>query len=216
MKKFQKVFNIISSLLTITAVIFTMSFISQKINDIRSQKRIIKTNTNYVMADPPEKKRYEEIIAEKEEKIPANTANESSVTANPAETSRKSVKDYNVLISDIVKDFNITKLEFNKKTADYRIHNGIDIRYKDAIPALMNGVIKINDSLDENICDVTIQNESGEAAIYKGIILNENIKDASEVKIGDLIGFSSEKRDYVFHLGILKEGKFINPTEIFK
>jgi len=216
MKKFQKVFNAVSVVIAVFAIIFVMSFVSERINEFRTRQNVIKSNVNYVIPDKDEPKRYEQIQTEK----PLVNAMSSVKENKKAEEKKDAVIEDNTpdlsrFAADIVRNYS-EKLTYNEKTKDYRSHNGIDIRTEEPVTAIYNGTVQIEKNTKESTVDILLKSINGEAAIYKGIELAEGLSDGAEVKVNEILGYASSNNGFIFHFGVIKNEKFINPTEIFK
>lgn len=216
MKKFQKVFNAVSVVIAVFAIIFVMSFVSERINEFRTRQNVIKSNVNYVIPDKEAAKRYEQIQTEKplvnekslvKENKKAEEKNDAVIEDNTPDLSR--------FAADIVRNYS-EKLTYNEKTKDYRSHNGIDIRTEEPVTAIYNGTVQIEKNTKESTVDILLKSINGEAAIYKGIELAEGLSDGAEVKANEILGYASSNNGFIFHFGVIKNEKFINPTEIFK
>ena len=122
---------------------------------------------------------------------------------------------------DIICEYGGDKLVYNETMKDYRTHNGIDIATKmgETVNSCNNGVVKEikSDLLLGNIIII----EHGKYIIsYCGMSDEIFVKLDDVVKIGDSLGIigeiPSEKTSSHLHLEVVKDGKFVNPSDIIK
>ncbi|MDR0738843.1 MAG: M23 family metallopeptidase [Oscillospiraceae bacterium] len=121
---------------------------------------------------------------------------------------------------NVIKPFSDAPIH-SKTMLDWRTHNGIDLEAEKAsdVKTIANGKVR-SISKDEIMgITVVIEHPNGVLAYYSGLDENTDLKEGSQVKLGQKIGTvgvipsESEDKSHI-HLGIQKDGKWINPIDI--
>ncbi len=210
MKK-RKIINWISAVAAISAIMISLSFISERVKDYRNMTKAVSNTVSYINTPLPEKKepeKYEQIIAEKRDSIPVKET----------EIKDSEPKYLKPASGEIIAEYSENNIVFLDETGDYRTHSGIDIKTDG------HGVVSVDDGIVLDLYEdfnnyyvLRIKHDEFDA-IYRNIIINSDISIGRNIKKGDLLGKGviSEKYGEYMHFEIEKEGKTDNPIKYFE
>lgn len=126
-------------------------------------------------------------------------------------------------ISNIVALFSGDELIKNTTTGSWQTHNGADIACAvgDSVFAISDG--EVTDITDDALWGtvVIIDHGNGYLSRYCGLSKELSVQKGASVKCGDIIGAVGETADIEsslpvhLHIEVKKDGKFINPLELF-
>ncbi|MBR6670299.1 MAG: M23 family metallopeptidase [Ruminococcus sp.] len=125
--------------------------------------------------------------------------------------------------SNIVNMFSGSELVKNATTGSWQTHNGTDIAASvgDNVYAIASGdVIEVSDDALWGTI-VVIDHKNGYLSRYCNLGKDLNLQQGSSVKAGDIIGAVGDTADIEsgleahLHIEIEKDGKYINPLELF-
>lgn len=212
--------------------------LTQKITDIGAQTE----NTLYEASNPIGKN-VNEVKEEQEniEKIAVNTANVENQTekkTNEAvetkaqeqkkeEPKKEEIKDPTFtkpVEGDIIKEFASENLVYSETLKEWVTHNGIDIKAEKAsiVKASSEGTIKSIKNDPRYGITIVIEHTNGYASVYSNLLTAEFIKEGEKVKQGQTIGTVGNTAAFEIadeahlHFEILKDNKYLNPSEYIK
>lgn len=150
------------------------------------------------------------------------------VAAQPPKTAKisenhKAFKAPLIDTSNIIGLFSGNELVKNTTTGSWQTHNGADIAAAvgDSVFAICDG--RVSDISDDALWGtvVTIDHENGCISRYCGLSKELSVQKDAVVNAGDTIGAVGETADIEsslpvhLHIEVKKDGKFINPLELF-
>ncbi|MCI8361986.1 MAG: M23 family metallopeptidase [Clostridia bacterium] len=212
--------------------------ITQKITDIGTQ-----TEGTLSEASSPIGKNVNEVKQEQEntEKIAVNTTNLEKQTENKTnetvetkaqeekkeETKKEEIKDPTFakpVEGDIIKEFASENLIYSETLKEWVTHNGIDIKAEKAtiVKASSEGTIKSIKNDPRYGITIVIEHTNGYVSVYSNLLTAEFVKEGEKVKQGQTIGTVGNTAafeiadDPHLHFEILKDNKYINPSEYIK
>lgn len=212
--------------------------LTQKITDIGTQ-----TDNTLHEASNPIGKNVNEVKEEQEntEKIAVNTANVENQTekkTNEAvetkaqeqkkeEVKKEEIKDptfVKPVEGDIIKEFASENLIYSETLKEWVTHNGIDIKAEKAciVKASSEGTIKSIKNDPRYGITIVIEHTNGYVSIYSNLLTAEFVKEGEKVKQGQTIGTVGNTAAFEIadephlHFEILKDNKYLNPSEYIK
>ncbi len=213
--------------------------LTQKITDIGTQ-----TNNTLYEASSPIGKNVNEMQEEQEktEKIAVNISNvekkneettnkvvetTTQETQKKEETKKEEIKDPTFakpVEGDIIKEFASENLIYSETLKEWVTHNGIDIKAEKAtiVKASSEGTIKSIKNDPRYGITIVIEHTNGYVSVYSNLLTAEFVKEGEKVKQGQTIGTVGNTAafeiadDPHLHFEILKDNKYINPSEYIK
>lgn len=180
---------------------------------------------------------------EKTEKIAINTTNiqtqneqinttvETKATEVKAEVKeepkKEEIKDptfVKPVEGDIIKEFASENLIYSETLKEWVTHNGIDIKAEKAciVKASSEGTIKSIKNDPRYGITIVIEHTNGYVSVYSNLLTAEFVKEGEKVKQGQTIGTVGNTSAFEIadephlHFEILKDNKYLNPSEYIK
>lgn len=210
--------------------------LTQKITDIGTQ-----TDNTIYEASSSIGKNVNEVKQENTEKIAVNTANlenqtekktseaiEAKAQEEKKETPKKEeIKDptfVKPVEGDIIKEFASENLIYSETLKEWVTHNGIDIKAEKAciVKASSEGTIKSIKNDPRYGITIVIEHTNGYVSVYSNLLTAEFVKEGEKVKQGQTIGTVGNTSAFEIadephlHFEILKDNKYLNPSEYIK
>lgn len=125
---------------------------------------------------------------------------------------------------DVIREFCVTELIFDRTMGDWRTHNGADYSASigETISAIADGEVHevYNNEFYGTV--VVIGHGSEIESFYYGLAQEATVKPGDSVKAGDTIGSVASQCHFEalepvhLHLEMKKSGKFVNPSDYIK
>ena len=120
--------------------------------------------------------------------------------------------------------FSMTELMYDETMADWRTHDGVDIKAEegDAVKTAADGTVKMVRYDDLMGVTVVIAHADGYETQYSSLQQEPPVEQGKTVKAGDIIGRVGSTAaaegdvDPHLHFSVSKDGKVVNPSEYVK
>ncbi len=151
----------------------------------------------------------------------AQTPEESPDVTKPKAQSTITLK--NPLSGEIIRDFSIDKLVFNKTLNQWATHNGIDIKGNagDEVFCALSGTISklYTDPVSGSV--IVIKHESGDSSLYAGVTCDAALEEGLRVNTGTKLGTlkTSPFEEFVgdhLHFEYMKGEDYLDPQKYMK
>lgn len=212
--------------------------LTQKITDIGTQ-----TEGTLSEASNPIGKNVNEVKEEQEntEKIAINTTNvekqteekkNETIETKAQEEKKQEIKKEEIkdptfakpVEGDIIKEFASENLIYSETLKEWVTHNGIDIKAEKAciVKASSEGTVKSIKNDPRYGITIVIEHTNGYASVYSNLLTAEFVKEGENVKQGQTIGTVGNTSAFEIadephlHFEILKDNKYLNPSEYIK
>lgn len=212
--------------------------LTQKITDIGTQ-----TEGTLSEASNPIGKNVNEVKEEQEntEKIAINTTNvekqteekkNETIETKAQEEKKQEIKKEEIkdptfakpVEGDIIKEFASENLIYSETLKEWVTHNGIDIKAEKAciVKASSEGTVKSIKNDPRYGITIVIEHTNGYASVYSNLLTAEFVKEGEKVKQGQTIGTVGNTSAFEIadephlHFEILKDNKYLNPSEYIK
>lgn len=125
---------------------------------------------------------------------------------------------------DIIKEFASENLIYSETLKEWVTHNGIDIKAEKAciVKASSEGTIKSIKNDPRYGITIVIEHTNGYISVYSNLLTAEFVKEEEKVKQGQTIGTVGNTAVFEIadephlHFEILKDNKYLNPSEYIK
>lgn len=134
----------------------------------------------------------------------------------------KSPEYFMPLSGEVIREFSVDTLIYDKTMDDWRTHNGVDISCAvgDEVKAIAAGTVEsvIDDKLQGNV--IIISHDGGLKSIYCGLAPNTTMAEGMAVEQGQVIGTAGNtmKTESLLephlHLAVMKDGDYIDPLSL--
>ena len=132
----------------------------------------------------------------------------------------KSPEYYMPLSGEVIREFSVDALVYDKTMDDWRTHNGVDISCAvgDEVKAIAAGTVEsvFEDKLQGNV--IIISHDGGVKSVYCGLAPNETMAEGMAVEQGQVIGTAGNtmKTESLLepHLAVMKDGDYIDPLSL--
>lgn len=124
---------------------------------------------------------------------------------------------------EIIREFSIDKLVYNKTLNQWSTHNGVDIRAEagsDVLCALSGSISKLySDSLSGNV--VVVTHENGDISLYAGVEYDKRLEEGLRVSTGEKLGILQipQFEEFVgshLHFEYMRGNEYLNPQKYIK
>lgn len=204
------------------------SQMGKSVNEISSENKESNTQKIAINTTNIEKETTNTMTSKEVNKIEekTNTVTTSNEVSNSNETTKK-VEDptfIKPLEGEIIVEYANENLVYSKTLKEWVTHNGIDIKGEKAsvVKAASDGKIKFIKNDPRYGITVVIEHENGYESIYSNLLTAEFVKEGETIKQGQTIGtvgntavFEIAEESHL-HFEILKDGKYLNPSEYIK
>lgn len=212
--------------------------LTQKITDMGTQ-----TEGTLSEASNPIGKNVNEVKEEQEntEKIAINTTNvekqteekkNETIETKAQEEKKQEIKKEEIkdptftkpVEGNIIKEFASENLIYSETLKEWVTHNGIDIKAEKAciVKASSEGTVKSIKNDPRYGITIVIEHTNGYASVYSNLLTAEFVKEGEKVKQGQTIGTVGNTSAFEIadephlHFEILKDNKYLNPSEYIK
>lgn len=212
--------------------------LTQKITDMGTQ-----TEGTLSEASNPIGKNVNEVKEEQEntEKIAINTTNvekqteekkNETIETKAQEEKKQEIKKEEIkdptfakpVEGNIIKEFASENLIYSETLKEWVTHNGIDIKAEKAciVKASSEGTVKSIKNDPRYGITIVIEHTNGYASVYSNLLTAEFVKEGEKVKQGQTIGTVGNTSTFEIadephlHFEILKDNKYLNPSEYIK
>lgn len=204
------------------------SQMGKSVNEISSGNEESNTQKIAINTTNIEKETTNTVTSKEVNKIEekTNTVITSNEVSNSNETTKK-IEDptfIKPLEGEIIVEYANENLVYSKTLKEWVTHNGIDIKGEKAsvVKAASDGKIKFIKNDPRYGITVVIEHENGYESIYSNLLTAEFVKEGETIKQGQTIGtvgntavFEIAEESHL-HFEILKDGKYLNPSEYIK
>lgn len=204
------------------------SQMGKSVNEISSENEESNTQKIAINTANIEKETTNTVTSKEVNKIEekTNTVITSNEVSNSNETTKK-VEDptfIKPLEGEIIVEYANENLVYSKTLKEWVTHNGIDIKGEKAsvVKAASDGKIKFIKNDPRYGITVVIEHKNGYESIYSNLLTAEFVKEGEKIKQGQTIGtvgntavFEIAEESHL-HFEILKDGKYLNPSEYIK
>lgn len=163
-------------------------------------------------------------IEEKTNKTVETKAQEVEKKEEPKKEEIKDPTFIKPVEGDIIKEFASENLIYSETLKEWITHNGIDIRAEKTtvVKASGDGTIKSIKNDPRYGTTIVIEHTNGYVSVYSNLLTAEFVKEGEKVKQGQTIGTVGNTAAFEIadephlHFEILKDNKYLNPSEYIK
>ncbi len=163
-------------------------------------------------------------IEEKTNKTVETKAQEVEKKEEPKKEEIKDPTFIKPVEGDIIKEFASENLIYSETLKEWVTHNGIDIKAEKTtvVKTSSDGTIKSIKNDPRYGITIVVEHENGYASVYSNLLTAEFVKEGEKVKQGQTIGTVGNTAAFEIadephlHFEILKDNKYLNPSEYIK
>ncbi len=209
------------------------SSIGKNVNEMRQegeQTNKIAINTTNIQKQETKENDKEEKQVNEVTSLPKEEKKESSQNTQVTQTTTKEPEKkadptfIKPVEGEIMVEYANENLVYSNTLKEWVTHNGIDIKAEKAsiVKAASDGKVKFIKNDPRYGITVAIEHDNGYVSIYANLLTAEFIKEEEKVKQGQTIGTIGNTAVFEIadephlHFEILKEDKYLNPSEYIK